>query len=342
MTWKRSRVLLSVAACLAAGGCGGESATETGTDPNALNTAEAPGGSATAVRPVASAGSVSGGSPGHSVPAQPPAGGEPSGAFPPGATAPGGGSFPPPASGEPSGAFPPGATTPGGSGGMPPAESTPGGGTQGNPPGAGATPDDGEADGNEQSEALAKCAAVRSRVVGLDQRTPLGFRGRDILQLVRGEHIGSLRWATGGESRFTLTVHYRGKTRFNDNEWLSRPGDNGVMLMAHNCADTVELDVRITLRSSDGQFAESFDSKVVAQTPNGAVWRTDLEQLAGGFDPSDFIPQGEDVDQMRAWIAVKFSPQRARGSIVGQASGVSGDIAFAQRVDIARLDARRR
>jgi hypothetical protein len=178
-----------------------------------------------------------------------------------------------------------------------------GGGDPGEGPGAG-------------SEAYG-CLPVTITEVELDETTPLGFTGQDVLALAAGEHAASLEWAKGGKTELALVVAHAGtKARFVDREWQD---DGSGMEPAMDCGDVIELDATVAFGTSDGAFAESWNAIVSAGAPDAAsIWQDVApSEIAGGYQVTEVDPS--QYDELTLFFSVALDGTGAHGEVSGQA-----------------------
>jgi hypothetical protein len=237
-----------------------------------------------------------------------------------------------------------------GGGGEGVAPGNPGGGGEGVAPGNPGGGGEGVAPGNPGdgggTPMMATCRPQSTNVLTLDENSPLGFSGQDVLDNAGAEHHVALRWATGATTRLHVSVVYaNGAVRFKDNTWGAPDGDaDGLMAQRAwfmNCADTVEVEVQLTIRTDDGTLNDTVTATLIAEQARESRWHLDLDGIAGSLDPERFAPRDENYDSVRAWLDATFNRGQLAGKIDGQAAGADDAIAWAVQFDIASFGARR-
>jgi hypothetical protein len=105
-------------------------------------------------------------------------------------------------------------------------------------------------------------------VQGLEERTPLGFTGAEVLDSVLGTHRESAAWlSVDGTTEITFTLDWDGgPVLFHDLEDVEDAGDP-YPTMASLCEDWVEVVVDVTFATSDGAFDETATVSLVASDP---------------------------------------------------------------------------
>jgi len=117
----------------------------------------------------------------------------------------------------------------------------------------------------------------------LDERSPLGFSGDDLLDNVLGTHRETAAWVAGdGVTEVTLTLGWDGgPVLFHDLEDLAGPGDS-TPAEASVCADWVEVVVDLALSTDDGRFDEETTVSLVAMDPEAPFVDFSLDPAALG------------------------------------------------------------
>jgi hypothetical protein len=116
----------------------------------------------------------------------------------------------------------------------------------------------------------------KARPLTLTAVSPLGFSAADVLAHAEAAHTTSFAWQPGnpvpygpeqGTAELLLEVHSRGRFRFVERS----PHDGPSTLVGGDCCpDSVQVDVRITLRTSGGALEETFDAVLDATRADAA------------------------------------------------------------------------
>jgi len=168
------------------------------------------------------------------------------------------------------------------------------------------------------------CLPVASTPLGLDDASPLGFTGADVVALVGGEHAGQLAWAKGGMTGVTVTFEYAGgQVHFVDREWKD-DGSGTAAEISTDCNDVIEVPGILSFATADGAFAESWPANVIAETKATATSgaKLDLEHLQGTYTVTEVDPAS--FDQVSASLAVSFEATGVHGSVDGMGSKCDG------------------
>jgi hypothetical protein len=114
--------------------------------------------------------------------------------------------------------------------------------------------------------------------LALGEVSPLGFSAADVLSFVEGQHATTIEWQPldvsygpeSGKGELTLSVENLGHARYVDR------GD------AQCCFAAVQVDVRVTLRTSGGALNESFVTVLEAHSADAAWLQMLVEPPLGG------------------------------------------------------------
>jgi len=173
------------------------------------------------------------------------------------------------------------------------------------------------------------CAQVAT-AIDLESVQSLGFSAQAIADLVAGEHQRPLEWLApsgvqygpeSGRSELTLVVEPVGSAR-----WIDRsaaPSGEGPTIeigrpqALDGCRDSLELDVRIQLRSSGGALSESVETSVEAFAADFASgsFSVDLAQLAGSFEADLTAPPNTQITRAALVAELGFSAYGAVGAL---------------------------
>lgn len=149
------------------------------------------------------------------------------------------------------------------------------------------------------------CVEMARRKVPIEQRTEVGFSGRDVLDFAVGsfstpfslsvpvEDYSGLRVVpSGGES--TLHVEIASSAREATHVTIARQKDSDTFEDA-GCEDALEIEASVHLRSDDGAFDDTIP--VVLRADDPALASTTFEVEAGGMNGTfDLIEDDELVD----------------------------------------------
>jgi hypothetical protein len=190
------------------------------------------------------------------------------------------------------------------------------------------------AGGQTGEETTLACNETRSALAGQED-SPLGFGAADVLAAAIATSA-PLEWRQtdpphlpeSGTAELTVSLEPLGKAAF----VTSRTPDGRE---AFPCADRVEVDVRVTLATSGGALAETFDAELRATEPTVAELSHVFEDgdVAGtlSFDPASLAG--------RKVVRVTFDATFAEGAVSGALSAgiehVVGETASFQELTIA-------
>lgn len=198
----------------------------------------------------------------------------------------------------------------------------------------GTDPDDGGQIGEESG---ARCEAVGSTPLAVDEESSLGFAPQALIDLAVGSTTSPLAWTDGTSTTLHEDVVVTGAMELVDYEVVDTGTGNGTataMEMSLWCPDQVEIEVTLALSSDDGRLAESVETRIrAAEAGQVTAWMS-LDQPQGTFDAWDFAPASNDYDDLRAWVDLTWDSAGPAGTVHGQGSGTDGDVAFAENLDI--------
>jgi hypothetical protein len=134
------------------------------------------------------------------------------------------------------------------------------------------------AGGQTGSEDVAGQCPEQRTPLALSEASPLGFSAADVLSFAEGEHVTTIEWQPldipygpeSGKGELTLSVENLGHARYVDR------GENAC------CFPAVQVDVRVTLRTSGGALGESFVTVLEAHGADGAWLQMLIEPPLGG------------------------------------------------------------
>lgn len=196
-------------------------------------------------------------------------------------------------------------------------------------------------DGGQTGDEGARCDPASTTDLALDEASPLGFSGADVLAVAGGAHEATLTWEIGGTTGLEVEVVHDGTVKFVEYEWID---DSGQDIAALGCDDQVELGATLSFATADGAFAESVDTRLDATAGDAASLfeELDLDALTGTYavttetDTSDF-------DAIRAFLSITFESDGWSGEVEGQGEGTTGDgpddAAYAEGFGIATWNA---
>jgi hypothetical protein len=190
--------------------------------------------------------------------------------------------------------------------------------------------------GQYGEEAGASCAPQSSSPLAADEVSALGFAPQAMLDLVGPAQTVPLTWADGSVTDLTLEVTVDGAMELVDYELEESEGDGtAAPAIELGCADLVEIEVRFRFSTADGLLDEEMSARLTSADGQTAGLTVDLDRISGTLDPWAFAPEGNDWDELRAWMMADWSAAGPSGVIDGQGSGTDGDLAFAESVTLA-------
>ena len=111
--------------------------------------------------------------------------------------------------------------------------------------------------GDQADEEIAACEVFMVTPLAVEEVSPLGFSAKEMLGFVEGEHFQGLRYADGEEADAAIRFQFDGGASYQEREWISAHGD-GAELPADGCGDVVELEMTVTISTTDGALDESW------------------------------------------------------------------------------------
>lgn len=190
--------------------------------------------------------------------------------------------------------------------------------------------------GGQVGEEQVVCAPVRREPLALDQSSPLGFTGQDLLDAAAGSAEADVSWADGSATTLTIDVAYAGTLEFQDREWLGDGGAAEITTELGDCDDALMIGLRVDADTADGALAESWEVEALALTADAVSFSRDLDQVDGSLAIEAFAPD-TDWDSVRGWIDLSIGAAGVAGSIDGQTHREDGAIASAEGFDIATI-----
>ena len=195
-------------------------------------------------------------------------------------------------------------------------------------------------DGQEPATEFYGCLPQSSVSIDRNEVSTLGFSGQQILDLVGGEHYGTLSYSDGTQTDLTITVNPVGEEVNVVDYEMSGGGLGGIEIML-DCSDQMEIDVMLQFVTEDGSYNEKWETTVNALVADlgGIYLDIDLDELNGRYTFAGADPAG--YDEVRAFVDITFDQSGAHGTINGQTSGSEGDpddpdsVAFAENHPIA-------
>lgn len=186
--------------------------------------------------------------------------------------------------------------------------------------------------GNDPAE-LPYCEDVAT-ALAMDEVSPLGFSGADVLAFAAGTKDETLVYARRGvdDTPLTLELGSVDGARFVQSTAVY-PDEGGVQAdIGVVCDDRVEVDVAVELITADGAFDEAWQGALVAISGDAASTRHELDPDAlGGTYDMDVDIDVADYDARSLWVEIQLDAIGTSGAIRGQVSGeedcTSGDCA---------------
>lgn len=157
------------------------------------------------------------------------------------------------------------------------------------------------------------CEVASSQMLGIDETSPLGFSGRDMLDLAEGVYRTTLSYENGETTGLRSVVNYTdGNVVFIDRR---RTEDSAGPSAA--CPDSLEVTVEARIETDDGRFDEDFGAVLTALQPseNGYFVELNPDAMQGSFDFSEF--DDGSYDRRRVFIDALFDSQGSNGRISG-------------------------
>ncbi len=161
-------------------------------------------------------------------------------------------------------------------------------------------------------------------VLGLDEISPLGFTGLELLELAEGTHQETFHYELDQDrdsSPLTFSIHHDGgEVRYITSEAIHLDSAGTAMDIDVECPDRVEIDVRVSLNTEDGLFDEAWEPLTLqGSSPDYARVQVSLDAFSGALELRDYA--STDADEVQATVYVGFDDTGSYGDISGHASG---------------------
>jgi hypothetical protein len=159
-----------------------------------------------------------------------------------------------------------------------------------------------------------------ARALALDEASPLGFSPAQVLAYAAGTHLLMLDWQPAmrvpygpeqGRSELSLGIQTLQRARF-----VQRSLPDGTITLEDGgcCPDAVQLDVRVTLRTSGGALDESFDAVLEATREGAAYLSVLLKPPLTGMLAFDSRALGsEHLEDVQ--LDARFAPNELSGAL---------------------------
>ena len=167
------------------------------------------------------------------------------------------------------------------------------------------------------------CEAVSSTELELEEATPLGFSGADMLALAVGEREATLTWDKGGSTPLTIDAEHAGdKARYVERSFQN--ADSGREI-AFDCPNLVKVDVVLTFRTEDGAFAETFAAHLHASEAGEATASAtrELSAVEGTYELTEV--DTSDADSANLSFIIGFDASGATGTVSAHVTFTEGD-----------------
>jgi hypothetical protein len=179
------------------------------------------------------------------------------------------------------------------------------------------------AGGQTGDEGDAARCEQKPQQLALGEVSALGFSAARALALAEGAHAASFEWQPSttvpygpeaGPAELSLEVQSLGRARFVRRSW----GEGSIRLDGGGCCqDAVQIDVRVTLRTSGGALNETFDTKLEATKPDVAYLSLLLKPPLTGSLAFDEQALG-DAHLEDVQLDVRFAANELSGSIIAR------------------------
>ena len=163
-----------------------------------------------------------------------------------------------------------------------------------------------------------------------DASSVLGFTPDEMLSVVASEEVGTLVWADGSDTEYTLGV-VPGDARYV--ELIVDSGSGGIE-PALGCDPYVAVDATIQLSTADGQLDETWSGELRRGSPGDVTWTGELDALEGTLDLWDAVDDPSGFSEIRGWVDIRFDEAGSHGAIEAQASGEDGELAYAELFEV--------
>lgn len=170
----------------------------------------------------------------------------------------------------------------------------------------------------------AQGCAVEETELELEEASPLGFSGADVLGELAGDYASTLAWAKGGSVPIELSVvHEGGKVRFLARSVPESPPDGGpAPVTAEECPSVLELGMVLGIRTEDGAFDESVPATLFATAAASGKLHASMDpaSLRGSYEVTEI--DASQYDRFTLLVDATLDGESAHGSITGQAEQV--------------------
>lgn len=182
----------------------------------------------------------------------------------------------------------------------------------------------GRNDGGGQNVGGQQCEDILHPLSSLDETTSLGFSAAQVLEFAEGEFTAPIVWGTpnnvtfgpeSGTGELTMTVTYDGGAiHFVDSVPQAGTGE-GLLLGGPGCADSIRIDVTVSVQTAGGALAETFETTLDARSLVAASFSKDLdpEALGGSFEILSVTPAEGQVKQFG--LNATLTPFGATGTL---------------------------
>lgn len=192
-------------------------------------------------------------------------------------------------------------------------------------------------DNGQVGEETIQCKAVSMERIDRDEISPLGFSPAEILSFSEGTHSGTLQWADSMQSEVTINMQFTGEATYQVRDWVDENGGLAEQQLEIDCPNVMELEMEITISSTDGRLNESWPVQLRASSTIEATTSVQPQSFVGTLDVASFAPEGDFI-RHRAFVDVDFQNGILSGRLSGQAESENGDVVSALSYDIATVD----
>ncbi len=179
--------------------------------------------------------------------------------------------------------------------------------------------------------------------LGLEEASPLGFSGADLLSLAVGAHATTFDWAREGvdDTPLTLVLTSRDGARYIESTAVYPRGGGEQPAIGVVCENRLEVEVAVQLETGDGAFDESWDGRLVGLAADAASTSQvlDPDDLGGDYEMDDDIDEPH-YDERSLTVEARFDETGSSGAVRGQISGETpceddeDCVAWAQQLEI--------
>jgi len=157
----------------------------------------------------------------------------------------------------------------------------------------------------------------------LEEVSPLGFSGSDILAFAAGTSEATFVWERRevADTTLSLAIAEIDGARFVRSTAVY-PEDGEYAAIDVICDDRLEIDVSVDVETADGAFDESWQGILVALDADAASTSQvlDPDALGGSYDMDADIDV-PDYDDRSLWVEIQLTGEGTRGEVRGQVSG---------------------